>query len=50
LSVSLAELPSLDEVRKEKLRRKLGGSLLDYVEAAWHVIEPATTFIPNRGT
>ena len=47
LNTSLAELPSLDEVREEKARRKLGNSLLDYVGAAWHVIEPATTFVPN---
>ncbi len=47
LNISLAELPSLNEVREEKTRRKLARDLREYVAEAWHVAEPGTVFIPN---
>ena len=36
-------LPTLDAVRAEKARRRLG----EFVRQAWHVVEPATPFVPN---
>jgi len=43
LSVFLARLPSLEEVRQELAERKLA----DFIRQAWHVIEPATPYLHN---
>lgn len=43
MSVFLARLPSLEEVRQELAERKLA----DFIRQAWHVIEPATPYLHN---
>lgn len=41
--LDLASLPTLAEVEAELY----GRSLREFVEAAWHVVEPGTAFVPN---
>jgi len=43
LSTSLSGLPSLESIRTEKARRHLR----DFMRLAWHVVEPATPFVPG---
>lgn len=41
---SLPKLPSIAQVDAEKIRR---GGLREFIKKAWHVVEPATAFVPN---
>src|ERR1039457_7562466 len=39
----VAQMPPLDSLKAEKARRRLR----EFVEQAWHVLEPSTVFVPG---
>ena len=45
--MALSPTVMLDMIKKEKERRKASASLYDFVQQAWHVVEPGVPFVPS---
>ena len=47
MSAAVSPAVMLDLISREQARRKASASLYEFVQQAWHVMEPGVPFVPS---